>query len=75
MSPLEKNLGHLSLILYSITKREDPEMAAHWTAQCKKYWSNYVEWHRDTVITKDSMWGTIKDIIKMDDFSGLQLVA
>ena len=72
ISPLEKRLGHLSLILYSMTRREDPEMASYWTAECKKYYTNYVEWHRDSVLRKDFMWDTINSIIKLEDFSGIQ---
>lgn len=73
MSPMEKNLGHLSLIMYSFNK-SDPEKAKYWQLECQKYWKNYVKWHRDTVLAKDSMWNTINSVIDMEDFSSLQLV-
>ena len=70
---MEKNLGHLSLIMYSLFKH-DTEKATYWQHECQKYWRNYVEWHDDSVIGKDSMWGTITDVIEMEDFSRLALV-
>ena len=71
---MEKNLGHLALILYNFTSGADKEKGAYWQEECKKYWKNYVAWHRDSVIGKDSMWGTITSVIDMDDFSALKLV-
>ena len=72
MSPMEKQLGHVALILYSF--EVDAQKKEMWQQACKKHWSNYVQWHRDDIIAKDSMWSTIESVIEAKDFSHLRLV-
>ena len=42
LSPLEKNIGHLSLILHEMTK--DPAQKKYYEKETIKHWTYYTEW-------------------------------
>ena len=71
MSPLEKQLGHVSLIMYGLEKTKEAKMKRQ--ADTKFYWRNYIEWHRDSILVKDSMWRTVHVVLETEDFSSLRL--
>ena len=73
ISPLDKQLGHVALILYSFEK-SDPEKGSSWEKLVRHHWTNFIKWQRDDIVPKDEFFNTIKTVLAAKDFSSLSIV-
>ena len=73
ISPLDKQLGHVALILYSFEKG-DPEKGSSWEKLVRHHWTNFIKWQRDDIVPKDEFFNTIKTVLAAKDFSSLSIV-
>jgi len=61
VSPMEKQLGHICLIVYA--NSSDPAVKKFYEDCVRTHWQNFIDWQRDDIIAKDPMYRQIIQIL------------